>query len=105
MKSEEVTLAAFHGLKHKYKGMSVDKTGKFDFVFTQINTTFILHSSMFCRCQRRHSPRQGDRDVHPRVHGQEAAEVRGDRGQVPAVLHQAQDWPSHQQGRGSFRGK
>ena len=33
MKSEEVTLAAFHGLKHKYKGMSIDKTGKFDFVF------------------------------------------------------------------------
>ena len=28
MKSEEVTIAAFHGLKHKYNGMSIDKTGK-----------------------------------------------------------------------------
>ena len=33
MKSEEVTLAAFHGLKHKYKDMSIDKTGKFNLLF------------------------------------------------------------------------
>ena len=46
MKSEEVTLAAFHGLKHKYKGMSIDKTGKFDFVFIKI-TTSIVYTSLF----------------------------------------------------------
>ena len=33
MKSEEVTIAAFHGLKHKYKGMSIDQTGKLNFLF------------------------------------------------------------------------
>ena len=42
MKSEEVTLAAFHGLKHKYKGMSINKTGKIN--LNVVNSYSILTS-------------------------------------------------------------